>query len=212
MAAAYWLGRNRLYLQVTNRVPNGITTLYKARGPGFKLSENFTPITKEPTEDELAAIVENAYEHDERKIKGAGTGMGEGDEGVVFAGIGEPLLRLDVILRAMDLIKERRHGVPLCLNTTGHGVDDITASVTQMKEAGLDKVSVFIPSANPQEYGKLMGGNSMGKPCEFLSVCVDQGIICRVVTVNNGQVDVKAVRDLSSALGAVEFEAKAYFA
>ena len=77
---AYWLGRNRLYLQITNRVPSSnVLTLYKARGPGFKISSSFTPISQELTPQELADIVENAYENDERKLSGAGIGMGVRD-------------------------------------------------------------------------------------------------------------------------------------
>lgn len=209
---AYWLGRNRLYLQVTNRVPSGVTTLFHARGPGFRLPAPFAPIAKKLDEFELAQLVNDAYEHDERKVVGAGTGMGEGDEGVVFAGTGEALLRLDTILRASELIKEARHGVPLILNTTGLGVDsaDYAGVVTRLVESGVDRVSLFLPSADPGEYAQYMGGQSLGRPCEFLGLCVEQGLTCRVVTVDNGRVNVKQVRDLGLALGAVEFEAKKY--
>ena len=74
----YWLGANRLYLQVTSRRPNGVLTLYHARGKGFKMPGEFEPINEEnePSAERLADCVEDAYEHDERKLTAAKIGMG----------------------------------------------------------------------------------------------------------------------------------------
>jgi hypothetical protein len=76
----YWLGANRLYLQVTSRKPTGSLTLYHARGNGFKLPKDFVPIGieegDEPDAEELADYVEHAYETDERKLQAAKIGMG----------------------------------------------------------------------------------------------------------------------------------------
>jgi len=73
---AYWLGANRLYLQVTSKFPPGCLTLFHARGPGFKLPEGFKPISEEPEADDLADCVEWAYENDQRKLTAAKIGMG----------------------------------------------------------------------------------------------------------------------------------------
>ena len=73
---AYWLGANRLYLQVTSRRPAGCLTLYHARGKGFKMPQGFVEIKTEPEAEELADCVEHAYETDERKLTAAKIGMG----------------------------------------------------------------------------------------------------------------------------------------
>lgn len=135
----------------------------------------------------------------------------EQDEGIVFAGIGEPLLRLGDVLEATALIKEARHGVPIRINTTGTGISNAEKTVQHMLEAGIDTASVFIPSAIPKQYEQIMNAK-FSVPCTFLSMCSDAGLATRVVTVSNSNVDVKAIRMLSEALGAVEFEVKDYVA
>ena len=93
------------------------------------MPSGFQEIDYEPEAEELADCVEDAYEKDERKITAAKIGMGvsllvyskwdclilttfikESDEGVVFGGTGEPLLRFDTVLRATELIMECQYG------------------------------------------------------------------------------------------------------
>ena len=126
----------------------------------------------------------------------------------MFAGTGEPLLRLETVLRASELIKEKRHGVPLRLNTTCLGVNDPSIPKS-LAEAGIDTVSVFMPSADPKKYQSLMNA-SLSIPCSFMSACTDAELKVRVVTVAAPGIDVDQIRKLSSALGAIEFEVKSY--
>ena len=103
---AYTLGRT-LYLSVTNR--SNALSILKTRGPGFVMppSSGFALLSDpEPDASELAAIVDATYERAEI------VGMGENDPGVVFAGAGEPLLRLDVVVDTIAMVRESRHGVP----------------------------------------------------------------------------------------------------
>ena len=78
-----------------------------------------------------------------------------------------------------------------------------------MVEAGIDNVSVFIPSANPNQY-KLFMNAPLSAPCTFLGLCQDKDLKTRVVTVARPDIDPLEVRKLGEALGAVEFEAKKY--
>ena len=129
---------------------------------------------------------------------------------MVFAGTGEPLLRLDTVLRAAELIKERRHGVPLRLNTTSLGYDDPEGTLPKtLQEAGIDTVSIFLPSAEPKQYQALMSA-TLAVPCTFMSACADAELKVRVVTVAAPDIDVERIRKLAMSLGAVEFEAKPY--
>ena len=119
-------------------------------------------------------------------------------------------MRFDTILRASELIKERRHGVPLRISTTGLGLDDPEGTApARMAEAGIDTVSVFLPTADPKKYQAMMNA-SLGLPCNFLSLCADAQLKVRVVTVAAPGIDVDQVRKLATSLGAVEFEAKSY--
>ena len=218
-AAVYWLRSNRLYLHVTPRLaaakPGGAPplTLLRARGPGLRVPGLTVDVprdaAREPSAEELARAVEDAYARDDRKVKLAGLGMGESDEGVVFAGTGEPLLRADVVCEAARLVKEARHGVPLCVNTLGLGVPGAPEDVARaLAEAGVDTVSQFFPSADPAAFSRDTNGFALGAACAFASACVEAGLALRGVTVARGGVSTYAVRALATSLGASDFEVK----
>lgn len=119
-------------------------------------------------------------------------------------------MRFDTVLQATELIKERRHGVPIRLSTTGLGLDDPDGTAPRkLAEAGIDTVSIFLPTADPNKYQSLMKA-SLGMPCNFMSACADAELKVRVVTVAAPGIDVEQVRKLATSLGAVEFEAKSY--
>jgi hypothetical protein len=101
---AYSLGRT-LYLSVTNR--SNAASILDTRGPGFRMPESSGFIllpddAPEPTSDELAAVVDACYA--DMDI----VGMGENDPGVTFAGLGEPLLRMETIVETIATVRERR--------------------------------------------------------------------------------------------------------
>ena len=102
---AYTVGRG-LYLALTDRTNS--RTVVASRGPGFVMSResNFSPLggkgAAEPSATELAAVVDRAY--DGLDI----VGMGENDPGVTFAGLGEPLLRMETIVETIATVSERR--------------------------------------------------------------------------------------------------------
>ena len=92
-----------MYLSVTNK--SNALSILKTRGPGFVMppSSGFALLSDpEPDAKELAAIVDATYERAEI------VGMGENDPGVTFAGLGEPLLRMETIVETIATVRERR--------------------------------------------------------------------------------------------------------
>lgn len=210
----YWLG-NQLYVGVTNRC--NATSLVALRGPGFALpaDSGFEHLQEEPSAEELFAAVDDAYEHDPRKVV---TGMGEDDVGVVMAGFGEPLLRLDVVAAATALIKERRHGVPVRLKTNGLVPSDAHSNqqaAAMLAEAGVGKATVLLPCADPASFDKAMAPTSpelnFGSVCDFISELVQHGVAVECTTIKKKGVDVTAVRQLAHALGALETRVLPYY-
>lgn len=110
----YWL-RNKMYIALTNDLVS--TPPIKMKGPMFVMPEDskFKKIKAncEPNAKILAEIVDTAF--DENLIE---VGSMESEE-ITFAGYGEPLLRYDILCEAAREIKDRRHGVPLRVRTTG---------------------------------------------------------------------------------------------
>mmetsp|Transcript_1334 Transcript_1334/g.2618 ORF Transcript_1334/g.2618 Transcript_1334/m.2618 type:complete len:218 (+) Transcript_1334:29-682(+) len=210
---SYWLG-SRLYVAVTNR--SNAVPLIEMRGPGFKMpsESGFEPLASEPSAQDIFDVVDAAYAGDERKRI---IGMGEDDQGVTYGGLGEPLLRLDVVAESAQLIRDKRHGVPLRLRTNGLVPEGQNGSaVSKLVEAGIKDVSVFFPGADPPSfdaaYGKLEDPNiGFGSFCDFVAQLSDAGVNVECTTVTKPGIDVAAVRQLAEALGAVSCRPVPYF-
>lgn len=129
----YWLG-GTLYLAPTNRALG--LSLPGSRGPGFAMPSlsGFRPLdittNGEPTGAEMAAAAAAAL--------GAvpdPTGV------VVFAGLGEPLLRLEAICDAAQRLKAARPAIILRVNTNGLAGGEPVSAVGALKAAGVSEVS-----------------------------------------------------------------------
>lgn len=109
---SYWL-KNKLYISVTNQV-NSSSPL-AIRGPSFvmPIESGFQLLTFDPTPEDIANEIESAFQQGRILVDSM-----RSDE-IVFAGNGEPLLKLDTVTAAAKIIKENRHGVPLRVRTNG---------------------------------------------------------------------------------------------
>jgi hypothetical protein len=210
---AYTVG-NRLFFALTNATNRG-TTLFAAQGPNFSLPSSYAPFSPlpdgvEPSAQQLAAIVEDAYDGDRWKTS-VGSSMGEEDEGVWFAGQGEPLIRLPTLLETVEIVKENRHGIPFGIETNGLFAPDVAQ---QLVEAGVKRMSVQMITANPKQYAELAkpheGTGGHAAVCSFVATAAEAGAAVTVTAVKIPGVDVRAAKALASALGAVDFEAQEY--
>lgn len=122
----YWL-RNKLYVNVTNRTTS-IATPLSLRGPSFIMPKEsgFHPLPDgyEPSVDEMVKVIDEAYEQGKINVDSMKS------EEVTFAGLGEPLLRLDDLAETARMIKSMRHGVPLRIKTNGLILSKESATVS----------------------------------------------------------------------------------
>lgn len=153
----YWL-KNALYVGLTNRA-RGLS-LVASRGPSFVMpaSSGFAPLVSEPSVDEVVAAVLEAYAQDDRK-KALGQDVGRTqradggatDPGVIFAGLGDPLLRWEAVAEAAAKIRAH-HLVPLRMNTNGlvppGAAPEVVAAA--LRDAGLTHATVA-STAGPLE-------------------------------------------------------------
>ena len=105
--------RNKLYIALTNQCISA--SPLQLRGPSFQLpaSANFHPLEAEPSSDDVFKAVDDAFTN-------GLIGVSSMDSDVItFAGIGEPLLRLDTLHQASTQILEHRHGAQLRVKTNG---------------------------------------------------------------------------------------------
>mmetsp|Transcript_13642 Transcript_13642/g.43008 ORF Transcript_13642/g.43008 Transcript_13642/m.43008 type:complete len:261 (+) Transcript_13642:57-839(+) len=200
--------KGQLYVQLTNR--SNATTLVASRGPGFVMpsSSGFRPL---PSGFEPAAgqVLDALSE----RMAGGGVEGSAGGGSVVFAGAGEPTLRLGVMLEVAGALaaagaEEGGGSTPeLSLNTNGlaalaHG----RCVVPELAVGRIRRVTVNLNTADPEQYGALMGEGhgpaSHRAACDFVARCVEAGLEATCTAVEAPGVDVAAVEALAGQLGA----------
>ena len=186
----YWLD-NKLYLNITNRCSNCCFFCFRnfKRGVGgfnLKLSE-------EPSFEQIISEL------------GKVLYMRSWDE-VVFCGFGEPTERLDVLLDIARWIRQH-YGKPLKIrvNTNGHGYvlnkgRDVAA---ELKEAGVDKVSVSLNTGDKETYDEICRPNSAGaydKVIDFINRA-KHVLEIEATAVRMPEVDITKAQAIADVLG-----------
>lgn len=138
----YWLGK-KLYLNITNKCSNDCYfCLRKFRngveGFNLKLSEEPT-VNKVITELQKVINLKNWSE-------------------IVFCGFGEPLERMDCVIEVTRWIK-KYYGkiVRIRIDTNGHGflLNNSREVIKELKEAGVEKISVSLNAHNKEVYNQV---------------------------------------------------------
>lgn len=162
----------------------------------------------EPTSDMLLQAIEDAFECGLVAVSDMDSAP------ITFAGYGEPLLRSEVICDTASMIKERRHGVSLRVESNGLVDLESGASVaSRLKESGVDQISIGLHATSPPQYQKMMkphGEKGFGEVCSFVMACVEAGMEVECQAVEASGVDISAVRQLALSLGAHNFSAISY--
>uniref|UniRef100_A0A6T8MX79 Radical SAM core domain-containing protein n=1 Tax=Hemiselmis andersenii TaxID=464988 RepID=A0A6T8MX79_HEMAN len=150
--------RSSLYVSLTNE--SNTTTLHNSRGNAFSMSSNtgfdLLPDGWLPEAGDVSGAVAKAWE-------------GGGYDAVVYAGMGEPTLRLEALLSSCSALRKLLpQKVPIRLNTNGlgseHAARDISLSLHQ---SGLTHVSIALNTSLPSQYHSLMAspyGERCGTP------------------------------------------------
>ncbi len=142
----YWLD-NTLYLNITNQCSNCCyfcIRKYRCGVGGFKLKLKEEPTVKE-IKTELSEVLH----------------LRNWDE-LVFCGFGEPTERLDVLLEVAKWIKQTYvRPLKMRVDTNGHGYllnpgRDVAA---EMKNAGIEKVSVSLNAETKEKYMEICKPN-----------------------------------------------------
>lgn len=189
MAIAY-RGKGNIYLNITGRCPSDC---------GFCLAK-FTDtvfgsdltLEHEPGTSEILAELERAF------LDGPAAA-------VVFAGLGEPTMRLDEVLEITEWLKLRR--IPSRLNTNG-----LSALINpgrdvpgELARAGLDAVSVSLVAHNSEVYNQIcrpIYTKAYREVLRFSERCIAEGIDTELTVVELPEVDLGACRSIADRMGA----------
>ncbi|MCQ1537047.1 radical SAM protein [Methanosarcina sp. KYL-1] len=187
MDTIYYKAHGNLYLNLTNRctadcvfcIRNFATGVY-----GYDLR-----LSKEPSVEEIIEALEKLDLSKYREI--------------VFTGLGEPTLRLDVLLEVTHWLKKRE--LKVRLDTNGHAslIHPKKDVITELKRAGIDSISVSLNAESEETYNRLCRPahkNAYRAVLDFVREARKAGIPTRVTVVELPEIDVEKCRKLAAEL------------
>lgn len=188
-SVVYWLGNN-LYLNVTNRCSNSCYFCFRKFKKGIR--EFNLKLEKEPTSEE---VIEELRKVINRKNWSE----------VVFCGFGEPLERLDLVLEVTRWVKKHYwKAVRVDTNGQGYLLNKGRDVVLELKEAGVDKVSVSLNAYDKATYNQVckpVFEDAYENVLEFIKKAKEEGLETEVTAVTIPEVDLAKVRELAKRMG-----------
>eukprot|EP00927_Polykrikos_kofoidii_P056341 TRINITY_DN50488_c0_g1_i1.p1 TRINITY_DN50488_c0_g1~~TRINITY_DN50488_c0_g1_i1.p1 ORF type:complete len:283 (-),score=37.72 TRINITY_DN50488_c0_g1_i1:54-857(-) len=207
-----------VYVALTNE-SNAYTTMLAANGPGFTFPPGtfFEPLPDgwEPTGEVAAEAALDAC--CKLSLEEGASDDSNGGREVVFAGLGEPLLRLPALLGALEALRWRSEVRRTRLNTNGLVATERCEEVAwALREAGLNHVSVQLQTSNAEQHTDLVGpksGFDFECVCGFVSALIRVGIpVVECTAVARPGVDINAARAFAlGVLGAHSFKSRPFF-
>jgi TatD family-associated radical SAM protein len=157
-------------------------------------------LEKEPTTDEIIQELQKVINRKNWKE-------------VVFCGFGEPLERLNTVLEVTRHIK-KHYWKKVRVDTNGHGylLNKGLDVVKELKDVGMDKVSVSLNAHNKETYNEICKPKSEDayeSVIEFIKRAKEAGIETEATAVTTPEVDITKVKELAESLG-VKFELREY--
>lgn len=186
-----------LYLAVTRRCTLACSFCPKIQGC-WVVAGNDMSHDREPTLEELFAAAEEV-------------GLGQYHE-VAFVGLGEPTLRLDVVIAAGKRLRAEGHRVRLVTD----GLASLRAGVDVSPElaGAIDEVSVSLNASDGETYARICpnryGRDAHRAACEFLRAVKAHVPRVTATVVAMPEVDIEACRRLATGLG-VALRVRPYF-
>lgn len=184
----YWLD-NKLYLNITNKCSNRCIFCFRNFKHGVG---DFT--LKLATEPSFLDVAKDLDETVGQKVW----------KEIVFCGFGEPTARLDLLLELAHYLKERIN-LPIRVNTNGHGnlLNPNRNVVAELKDAGVEKISVSLNAGDEETYNEVCQPNVKGAFDAVLKFIRDskKTLDVEVTAVTTQEIDVHKVEALAEKLG-----------
>jgi TatD family-associated radical SAM protein len=182
--------RNNLYVNLTNRCPTACFFCVK-RDWDYKFYGQNLAIRREPEAEAVVAAAGNPRRYRE----------------VVFCGFGEPTMRLEA-LKSVGARLRAEGAKKIRLNTIGLGSLVNGRNIVPELRGAVDAVSVSLNTADPIQWEALHRPARRWAPAGFAAVnafiaaCVAAGLPTTVTAIQLPGVDLEAVRQRATALGA----------
>lgn len=198
-AVAYGLRRG-VYVNVTSFCTNDCVFCARRRTDNFLYGYNLNLLVDPPAEEMAAAAA--------AVLEG-----GEYDE-IVFCGYGEPTSRLRDLLAAGRELRGR--GLPLRLNTNGHGNMINRRDIVPELAEVFDRVSVSLNAPDAETYMRICrpdaGEKAFAAALDFIRRAAASPMECAATAVDFPGVDLEATRRLVDSIPGARFRARTYHA
>jgi len=193
----YWLG-NSIYLNITNKCPNRCYFCFRRFKNGikeFKLKLEKVPTIEEVIEELQKVLNKNKWDE------------------IVFCGFGEPLERLDVVLEVTHWVKKQSRAlVRVDTNGQGYLLNNGRDVVRELKDAGVDKVSISLNAHNKETYNEICKPtfeNAYENVLDFIKRAKEVGLETEATAVTVSEIEVSRVKEVAEKMG-VKFLSREY--
>ncbi|RLI45044.1 metallo cofactor biosynthesis protein [Candidatus Bathyarchaeota archaeon] len=192
----YWLG-NKLCLNITNRCSNDCYYCFRRYKNG--IGDFNLKLLREPSQKE---IIKQLKEVINRKHWNE----------IVFCGFGEPTARLDCLLEITRWIK-KHFGIAVRIDTNGHGhlLNPRRDVIKELKDAGVDKISVSLNAHDEATYIEVCKPQ-FEKAFENVLKFIEKAgreFDTEITTITIPEVDIQKVRKIAEKMG-VKFRIRQY--
>jgi TatD family-associated radical SAM protein len=183
-------GKGNIYLNITNRCSSDCDFCFRSFTTDVFGSD--LALSAEPAPNELTREIELAFLD------------GPADE-VAFVGMGEPTMRLDVVLAVTEWLTTRRLRSRLVTNGHGRLLNPEVDVVASLARVGLGAVTVSLNAADPETYDLLcrpVFSKAFREVILFSQACVEAGIATTLTAVDLPESDPDGCRAIAEAVGA----------
>ncbi|MDD4524180.1 MAG: TatD family nuclease-associated radical SAM protein [Methanosarcina sp.] len=187
MDTIYYEAHKNLYINLTNRCSADCVFCIRNFADGV-YGYNLR-LSKEPTTEELIGALEGLDLSKYREI--------------VFTGLGEPTIRLDVVLAVTSWLKSRNIRVRLDTNGQATLINPGRDIISELKSAGIDSISISLNAESEEKYNKLcrpVHKNAYGAVLDFIRQARKAGISTRVTVVNVPEINLEKCKKLADDL------------
>ncbi|MDP4945968.1 MAG: hydrolase TatD [Alishewanella sp.] len=191
----------RLTLQCGSELPAAQSLLTFGDNPTLLMQ-----LAAEPTAEQLLNAAEQAYVDGYEQQASNEFEL----QGMAIAGVGDPLLQLDLLQQVIPAFKQQRHGVPITLVSFGLVAPSEAMSLCQaLLDLGVEQLEIFLPATNPPAYQQLVQPTQYGfsEVCQFIHTASDAGLYVSCFAYEPVKQQ-SALRALAKELGARDFVVK----
>lgn len=124
---------------------------------------------------------------------------------VVFVGLGEPTMRLEVVLKVIEWCRLRRLRTRLVTNGHGQLLNPQYQVARELAAAGLAAVSISLVAHNSEVYNQIsrpIFSKAFREVIRFAEDCIREGIKTELTVVDLPEVDIDSCRSIAARMGA----------